>query len=39
MTLYLLEVQLQTFLSIPIYHKCQIFSCDTHVANERYHFG
>ena len=29
MTLYLLKVQLQTFLSIPITQKSQIFSCDT----------
>jgi hypothetical protein len=36
MTLYLLKVHLQTFLSIPITQKCQILSCDTLVANERY---
>ena len=36
MTLYLLKVHLQTFLSIPIIKKCQILSCDTFVANERY---
>ena len=36
MTLYLLKVHLQTFLSIPITQKCQISSCDTLVANERY---
>jgi hypothetical protein len=24
------------FFSIPITQKCQILSCDTHVANERY---
>ena len=36
MTLYLLKVHLQTFLSIPITQKCQIPSCDTLVANERY---
>jgi len=35
MTLYLLEVHLQTFLSIPISQKLQILSCDTLVANER----
>jgi len=29
MTLYLLKVRLQTFLSIPITQKCQILSCDT----------
>jgi hypothetical protein len=29
MTLYLLKVNLQTFLSIPITQKCQILSCDT----------
>jgi len=27
MTLYLLKVHLQTFLSIPITQKCQILSC------------
>ena len=36
MTLYLLKVHLQTFLSIPVTQKCQIWSCDTLVANERY---
>jgi hypothetical protein len=36
MTLYLLKVRLQTFLSIAITQKCQILSCDTLVANERY---
>jgi len=36
MTLYLLKVHLRTFLSIPIIQKCQILSCDTLVANERY---
>jgi len=36
MTLYLLKVNLQTFLSIPINQKCQILSCDTLVANEQY---
>jgi len=36
MTLYLVKVHLQTFLPIPITHKCQILSCDTLVANERY---
>jgi len=36
MTLYLLKVHLPTFLSIPIILKCQILSCDTLVANERY---
>jgi hypothetical protein len=36
MTLYLLKVYPQTFLSIPITEKCQILSCDTLVANERY---
>ena len=35
MTLYLLKVHLQTFLSIPITQKCQILGCDTLVANER----
>jgi hypothetical protein len=34
--LYLLIVHLQTFLSILITKKCQILSCDTLVANERY---
>ena len=33
MTLYLLKVHLQTFLSIPITRICQILSCDTLVAN------
>ena len=33
-TLYLLKVHLQTFLSIPITQKCQILNCDTLVANE-----
>jgi hypothetical protein len=36
MTLHLLKVRLQMFLSIPITQKCQIMSCDTLVANERY---
>jgi hypothetical protein len=36
MTLYLLKAQLQTFLSIQVTQKCQILSCDTLVANERY---
>ena len=36
MTLYLLKVHLQTFLSIPITQKCQILSCDILVANKRY---
>jgi len=36
MTLYLLKVHLQTFLSITIIKKCQILSFDTLVANERY---
>jgi len=36
MTLYLLKVHLQTFLFIPITQKCQILSCDTLLANERY---
>ena len=36
MTLYLLEVHLQSFLSIPITQKCQILICDTFVENERY---
>ena len=36
MTLYLLKVHLQTFLSMPITQKCQILNCDTLVANERY---
>jgi len=37
MTLHLLKVHLQTFLSIPMTQKCQILSCDTLVANERYY--
>ena len=36
MTLYLLKVHLQTFLSIPITKKCQILSCDILVVNEGY---
>ena len=36
MTLYLLKVYLQTFLSVPVTQKCQILSCDTLVASERY---
>jgi len=36
MTPYLFKVHLQTFLSTPITQKCQILSCDTLVANERY---
>jgi len=36
MTLYLLKVHLQTFLSLPITRKCQILSFDTVVANECY---
>ena len=36
MTLQLLKVRLQTCLSIPLTQKCQIFSCDTLVANEWY---
>ena len=36
MTLHLLKVHFQTFISIPITQKCQILSCDTLVANERY---
>jgi hypothetical protein len=36
LTLYLLKVHLQTFLSLPITQKCQILSCDTLVANERF---
>jgi hypothetical protein len=36
MTLCLLKVHLQTFLSIALTKKCQILSCDTLVANERY---
>ena len=36
MTLNLLKVHMQTFLSLPITQKSQILSCDTLVANERY---
>jgi len=36
LTLYLLKVHPQMFLSILINKKCQILSCDTLVANERY---
>jgi hypothetical protein len=32
----MLQVHLQTFLSILITQKCQILICDTLVANERY---
>jgi len=39
MTLYLLKVHLQTFLTLPVTQKCQILSCDTLVANERYEFA
>jgi hypothetical protein len=35
-TLYLLKVHLQTFLSLLITQKCQILCCDTLVENERY---
>ena len=35
-TPYLLKVHLQTLLSIQITQKCQILSCDTLVASERY---
>ena len=35
LTLYLLKVHLQTFLSIPITQKCQTLSCDILVANQR----
>ena len=35
MTLYMLKVHLQTFLSVPITQKCQILSCDTLVASKR----
>jgi len=36
MTLYLMKVHLQTFVSIPITQKCHILSWDTLVTNERY---
>jgi hypothetical protein len=36
MTLHLLKVHLQTFLSIPVTQKCQILSCDTLVPHEQY---
>jgi len=36
MTLNLLKVHLQTFISIPVTPKYKILSCDTLVANERY---
>ena len=36
MTPYLLQVHLQTFISIPITQKCQILSYDTLITNERY---
>ena len=31
-----IKSQLQTFLSLSMIKKCQIFSCDTLVANEQY---
>jgi hypothetical protein len=36
MTIYLLKVHLRKFLSIPTTQTCQILSCDSPVANERY---
>ena len=39
LTLHLLKVHLQTFLSIRITQKCHILSFDTLVANERYYVG
>ena len=36
MTLYLLKLHLQTFLSTPITQKCQISSCDSIVLGVRY---
>ena len=36
MTLYLLILHLQTFISIPVTPKCKILSFDTLVANERH---
>jgi len=36
MTLYLLKVHLQTFLSIPVTQKCQISSCDSVLVGVRY---
>jgi len=36
MTLYLLKVHLQTILPIPVTQKCQILSCGTPVASERF---
>jgi hypothetical protein len=36
MTLYLLKLHIQTFLSIPITKKYQILVCETLVASERY---
>jgi hypothetical protein len=38
MTLYLLKVHLQTFISIPVTQKCEILSCDNLGASERYFF-
>ena len=35
MTLDLLKVHLETFLSVPVTQKCQILSCDTLIANKR----
>jgi hypothetical protein len=37
LTIYLLKMHLQTFLSIPITQKCQYLCCDTLVADERYY--
>jgi hypothetical protein len=36
MTLYLLKVHMQMFLSKPVTQKCQILNCDTLDTNERY---
>jgi len=36
MTLCLLKVHLQTFLSMPITQKCQISSCDSILLGVRY---
>jgi hypothetical protein len=36
LTLYMLKVHPQTFLSIPITQRCPTLSCDNLVANERY---
>jgi hypothetical protein len=38
MTLYMLKVHLQTFLTTPITQRCQILSCDILVANKLFFY-